>query len=373
MVGRSLRSLPFVLLALSWSATEAWAQEEDLRTVSEAGLDPEIDTPRATKRLIVPVPLGNPELGGGLALASVWFYQPGGSVRPWTTGVGAFRTSNGSWGIGAAQMMTLGGDGLRLEFYGGYGRLNRRYYSDFGRSAREDHWVDVREETATVQARARTRVAENLFVGGTARFLRKANRLDEESSDPPGFATGLFDDNVTLVQLGPVLTYDTTHDAFAPREGTIASGQWRLALPALGSDHEYGKLDASLRHFVPSGEANSAAFRAKGCRVGEDAPFFDVCAIDLRGYSNGRFRDRASWSVEAEWRQKLGRRFGAVLFVGAGGTGEDFGDAASSDLLPAVGLGLRYLVAEDYGINLRVDAAIGLDSEAVYVSLGESF
>jgi hypothetical protein len=36
-------------------------------------------------------------------------------------------------------------------------------------------------------------------------------------------------------------------------------------------------------------------------------------------------------------------------------------------------MGLRYEVARDYGINLRLDVAVGRDSRAVYVSLGEAF
>ena len=96
-----------------------------------------------------------------------------------------------------------------------------------------------------------------------------------------------------------------------------------------------------------------------------------MCSSDL--YPGDRFRDLSSWAAEAEWRQPVSRRFGVVGFVGIGATGGSFGDALGGRLLPAVGGGVRYLAAESYGINLRIDAAIGRDSSALYVSIGEAF
>lgn len=72
-------------------------------------------------------------------------------------------------------------------------------------------------------------------------------------------------------------------------------------------------------------------------------------------------------------RQPVSRRFGVVGFAGLGATGPGFGNALGGKVLPAVGAGGRYLAAEDYGINLRVDGAVGRDSSAVYVSIGEAF
>jgi len=361
------------LLLVSGWATAARAQQKEIETAADAGLDPDVDTSRTGNRIIVPVPMGDPELGAGLALAAVWFYQPSGSVRPWTTGIGAFRTSNESWGLGAAQMMSLDRDKFRLELYGGHGKINQRYYGSAGRSSGEDSWVEVGEKTSLISAKARVRLAESFFLGLRARFLNKESRVRETSGLPPGFDESVFQSDLTLVEAGPVVTYDDTEDAFAPREGSILNGQWLFAIPALGSTIEYDKATVSARHYVPIGESNSIALQVQGCAASDTAPFFDICPVGLRGYSNGRFRDRASWSAEVEWRQKLSRKFGAVLFAGAGSTGSDFSDAASSKLLPAVGVGIRYLVAESYGVNLRTDGAIGRDSKAVYVSIGESF
>jgi outer membrane protein assembly factor BamA len=162
-----------------------------------------------------------------------------------------------------------------------------------------------------------------------------------------------------------------------PRDGTRISGQWLFALPALGSDTAYSKAILTANHFVPADERTVAAFRASLCAASRDAPFFDLCLFgassNLRGYESGRFRDHASWAVQTEVRRALGGKFGAVAFAGVGGVAPSLGEIGGQPLLPAAGMGLRYEVARDYGVNLRLDVAVGRDSRAVYVSLGEAF
>ena len=119
------------------------------------------------------------------------------------------------------------------------------------------------------------------------------------------------------------------------------------------------------------------AFRGSLCGASSRTPFFELCqfgsAVNLRGYPNGQFRDLFSWSAQAELRRKLGGRFGIVGFAGIGGVARSPGDVGSSLLLPAAGGGVRYELSRDYGVNLRIDGAVGRNSQAVYVCIGEAF
>lgn len=346
---------------------------DELDTVTDAGLDPARRAENDTNRVIVPVPFGSPQLGAGLALAAAWFYQPESSARPWASGIGALYTSNGSWGVGAVQKMSVRDDRLRFDLLSGYGDINKRYYPSEGSSGIDEAWVEVSERTFVASGTARLRVDDVFFVGGRGRFLVKNSHVRDESDPAPEFDQSEYENDFTLLEFGPLVTYDNTQDAFAPREGTILNAQWNLAFPVKGDDSNYNKLQIYGRHYVPVNGRSVAAFQVKTCVSSKDTPFFDLCPISLRGYPSGRFRDPSSWAAEAEWRQPLSSKFGAVAFAGMGSTGDNFGDALGGRLLPAAGIGLRYLVAESYGINLRVDAAVGRDSNALYVSIGEAF
>jgi len=80
-----------------------------------------------------------------------------------------------------------------------------------------------------------------------------------------------------------------------------------------------------------------------------------------------------SWASQIEWRQKLDEKFGAVFFAGVGGIADGIDRLGNSTVLPSAGMGLRFRASEQTGINLRLDFAIGKDSNAIYFGVGEVF
>ena len=67
------------------------------------------------------------------------------------------------------------------------------------------------------------------------------------------------------------------------------------------------------------------------------------------------------------------KRWGLVAFAGSGYVGDSFSDVRDRESIPSYGAGLRFSVLPAKRINLRVDFARSLDSDAVHVSVGEAF
>lgn len=85
------------------------------------------------------------------------------------------------------------------------------------------------------------------------------------------------------------------------------------------------------------------------------------------------------WSAQAEVRQRLWGRLGAVAFAGAGETHatRDLGRNSisfDSDLRYAGGLGLRFRLSKAFPIDLSLDASLndGGD-EYIYFYVGQYF
>ncbi len=332
---------------------------------------------RATSRLIVPVPLAGPQIGAGLAIGAVWFYSPRGSERPWTTGVAGLASSNGSWGVGGQHSMTLGGNRYRVDITAAYGQFNTQFFGVGSEAGQTNESIGITQTPLLFQGQATMRVANNLFVGPRLRYLDMQTVVRDPESVPPDFDISDIEEERHIVAIGPVVNFDHTDGSLNPRSGTKINGQWLFSLTALGSSADYNKANLTINHYVDVDDKTVVGFRGSLCAASTDAPFFDLClfgsSANLRGYPNGQFRDRASWAVQTEWRRHLGGRWGVVAFAGLGGVAPSLGDIGDSTLLPAAGGGVRFEVSSEYRVNVRVDGAVGRNSQALYLSLGEAF
>jgi hypothetical protein len=332
---------------------------------------------RAVNRVIVPVPLAGPQLGAGVALGAVWFYSPSPEARPWTTGIAGLVTTNGSIGVGGRHSMSLAKDRFRGDITAAYGSFNTQFFGVGGDAGQDNDPVPINQTPILLQGQATVRIIPNLFVGGRLRFLDMSTVVRDEAVLPPGLTLEDIEEERRIVALGPVFNLDLTDGSLNPRSGSTVNGQWLFALPGLGSNNAYSKANFTVNHFIDVNEKTVVAFRGSLCAASKDAPFFDLCLFgsssNLRGYANGQFRDRASWAVQTEWRRRLGGKFGVVAFAGIGGVAPGLGNVGQSTLLPAAGGGIRYEVSADYRVNIRLDAAVGRDSRAIHLSLGEAF
>lgn len=372
-MSRTLRILGAVIIVTASQPSWAETPDDEIETINDRA---ELAS-RATNRVIVPVPLAGPQLGAGLALGAVWFYTPSTASRPWTTGVAGLATSNGSIGVGARHSMSLGKDRFRVDITAAYGDFNTQFFGVGGEAGQDNAPVPITQTPILVQGQATIRIVPNLFVGGRLRFLDMTTVVRDDAPLPPGVDIEDIEEERRIVAIGPVFNLDLTDGSLNPRSGSTINGQWLFAVPGLGSDNAYSKANVTVNHFVDVNEKTVVGFRGALCAASGDAPFFDLCLFgsssNLRGYANGQYRDRASWAVQTEWRRHLGGRFGVVAFAGIGGVAPGIGAIGKSTLLPAAGGGVRFEVSREYRVNVRLDAAVGRDSSAIHLSLGEAF
>ena len=78
-------------------------------------------------------------------------------------------------------------------------------------------------------------------------------------------------------------------------------------------------------------------------------------------------------SGQAEARWHLSKRWGAVAFAGVGRVGSSYNGIRENDPIPSYGVGVRFSVLPAKRINIRVDYARSIDSDALILSVGEAF
>lgn len=220
------------------------------------------------------------------------------------------------------------------------------------------------------------RVLPALYVGpsGRLQIARVARQLPGGLLDR-GEVTG--ERGGTTVQLGVSAFWDTRDSTLYPRSGALIRAQARMARRALGSTTEFNLLRIDGRSYwtMPYAQHVLALQALLELRGGEP-PFYDTGKLGsgemMRGYYEGRFRDRQHLALQAEYRTPLFWRVGSVVFASVGNVGRNLDSAMLSGLKPAAGAGLRLAPMKDVPVNLRLDVAYGSDL-FFYLNLGEAF
>jgi len=177
--------------------------------------------------------------------------------------------------------------------------------------------------------------------------------------------------------LGLISLYDSRDNYNYPSKGTYLEF---LVLPnskMLGSDFEFTRVSVDYVKYLSKGK-NILALNAFGVSILGEAPFNELAFIGgrskMRGYYEGRFRDRNLMMAQAEYRRNIFWRFGIVAFAGYGVVAREVNEFQLGNIKPSGGLGIRYRLDEEEKINIRIDFGYGEgDNSGVYVTIGEAF
>ncbi len=258
-----------------------------------------------------------------------------------------------------------------------FSRFPNKYWgvgNDTPDSAEEDYTPQLVQATAAFRRRVGTRV----FLGARVQFghRRVIERLDTgllASGGAPGAVDG------RIVGGGLLGAYDSRSSNVYPRAGTFVQVELSGFDGAVGSDFAYGLLTIDARQYVTTLPRHVLAMRVLATAT-TGAPPFDLLPrvggdVLLRGYFDGRFRDRHLIAGQVEYRLPVVWRFGVVGFAAAGQVADRFGSFGIDRFKTSIGGGLRFLLSPQEGLNVRADFAYGLDvkSSGFYLAIGEAF
>jgi outer membrane protein assembly factor BamA len=340
------------------------------------------DSTAAPRNTLVPLPVlfYQPETKLGFGVAATYYFRTSGpdpEARPSTLTPLLVYTTNKQVIALIAGEVYASKEQYRFEFEGGYTLFPTSLWG-IGNDTPDDAEEDYTPRRVSLALRAQRQVFPGWYVGlNMPMGYRSLEETDSsgaiESGSIPGAADGW------AIGAGLMITWDTRSSSVYPRSGSLNRLVATLHSSVFGSDYDFASVALDLRRYLPLLSSHVLALRGFGVASAGVPPFDMTPQLGgdtlLRGFFAGRYRDRQLLAFQAEYRLPVWWRIGAVGFVGAGQVADVFSEFEFGKFHANAGLGVRFLLSQTEGLNIRADWGWGLDrrSSGFYLSLGEAF
>ncbi len=357
----------------------ARAQERPAGTDSVAVQD-RTETPGNT---LVPLPavFYTPETG--LGFGGVMTYYMYGARRPsdrllpsTVSGIGIYTTKKQIIALLNGEFY-LGGDTYRLLGNAGFSKFPTKFWG-IGNETQDSLEEDYTPKTFNLAGEFQWQALPGWYLGFVAQVAyRELAEVEEDGLLATGLVPG--SDDGRIVGAGVLVTRDTRDNTVFPTRGGYHRLRIELYDGLFQSNYDFGSYTLDLRAYFSLVERQVLAVRALG-RATSGSPPFDMLPqlggdVLLRGYYQGRFRDRHLLAAQVEYRAPVWWRIGVVGFVGGGQVASRLGGFEWSGFKASAGGGLRILIDPQSGLNIRADYGWAFDTRSggFYVNIGEAF
>ncbi|TGE17019.1 BamA/TamA family outer membrane protein [Hymenobacter elongatus] len=380
--------LSSVLLVPAARAQTAPTNSDSAKVVAQPALA------KREKPSFIPFPImfSQPEtgLGYGLAVLPVWRFGADTLSRKSNARLIAWRTQKNQSLVQLAHNIFTPGEQFLIT-----GELSYYYnfpinYYGFGPNTSRDDKSVIEYKVLIFNERVLRQVQRNVFVGLQYRRTElrdvavNANIDQGSPAEQPSLLLQRpareYQQGTTVSGLGPSLLYDGRDNILSTYKGNYLEMAALFNGSPLGSNYRFSRYLLDARHFRPLDKDNKTILATQ--LVGQfhtgTVPFRELANIGgekiLRGYYEGRYRDRQMVSAQAEVRRALFWRFNGVLFGSVGQVGDNIGELGNNDLKVTGGAGLRFKFNRQDRLNIRIDYGYGRDgSSGLYFSIGEAF
>ncbi len=260
------------------------------------------------------------------------------------------------------------------------GQAKYSYYPDrfygIGNRVPEDGREDFTSSSWRLQLNLQRRLGRSLYAG--AHMEAYSLSMRERESDGQLIGGGIAGGSGGSVSgLGLFAKWDSRDNTFSPANGAYVSLSFSRFLRALGCDFAFSQASLDARGYFGLGRGQVAAvqgvFRSlQGVAPFHLLPMFGGLSL-MRGYYEGRYRDRHMLAIQAEYRRPISGRFGMCGFAGVAQVQPQASRLSLSGFHAAGGIGLRYKFNRRENLNIRLDMGFAGPAPAFYLTFAEAF
>lgn len=230
---------------------------------------------------------------------------------------------------------------------------------------------DMKRWQAQAEASFLFRVADNFYVGPMAAYDYVIGKQIER----PELLQGM-DKHTWNVGAGISLVYDNRDNLTNPHRGIYLNLKQMFRPKFMGNDYAFSTTHFRFDAYQRLGKGTILA-EDFGANLNFGNPSCGMMAelggtSSMRGYYEGRYRDKHSLEAIVELRQHVWKRNGIVVWAGAGTVFPKFSALRSRQILPNAGVGYRWEFKKN--VNVRLDYGFGKSGQSGFLfNINEAF
>lgn len=366
------------LLALTtWSAEALTLDQPSIDAfLGKLGADNQYDPAKGVNWSVLPGPFYTPELKLGLGMAVAGIYRVDAADKTTqnsSVSLTGYVSASGALGMGISSYTFFTDDRWRLFVDGSVNKVPTGFWG-IGYDAAQGNEQDYTNNSVSLHPVLMREIAERVYLGAGWDF----SSMQADVDDPhQGDVFSLNNAQTSPLSSGPSasLSYDTRDVVTRPQHGHYFKLEYTWFDPSFGSDTHFTAAQVQYDRYLLLDDRTVLAFDLWGRFTRGDVPWdrLSMAGDDrrLRGYYQGRYRDKDVVSGQVEYRKKLNWRHGYVLWLGAGALGRNIDDMGHHPILPNAGVGYRFEVKP--AMNIRLDLGFGRESAGFYFQIAEAF
>lgn len=230
---------------------------------------------------------------------------------------------------------------------------------------------DMKRWQAQAEVSFLFRVADNFYIGPMASYDYVIGKHIER----PELLQGM-DQHTWNVGAGVSLVYDNRDNLTNPHRGIYLNINQMFRPGFMGNDYAFSTTAFRFDAYQRLGKGTVLAADI-GANLNFGNPSWGMMAElggthSMRGYYEGRYRDKHSLEATVELRQHVWKRNGIVVWVGAGTIFPKFSALRSKQILPNAGVGYRWEFKKN--VNVRLDYGFGKSGQSGFLfNINEAF
>ncbi|HSZ25176.1 MAG TPA: hypothetical protein VK766_05640, partial [Cytophagaceae bacterium] len=181
--------------------------------------------------------------------------------------------------------------------------------------------------------------------------------------------------NYTISGAGFRVRHDSRDNILSSRKGLFVDMYFNSFRTKFGSNYNFEQFGLDARKFINLTPkkynivcANLIAEQASGI-----VPFRYLSNITARGYHPNLYRDNSLLSLQAEYRFRIWRWFGASMFAGGSEVAPSFNKMNLQNIRENYGGGFRFRLLNKNNMYLRVEYGQGHHTSYYYVAFTDAF